>query len=120
VQTVPVAGQPGYMVYDGANLWVPNYLGDSITVVRASSGTVVATIAGDASNRLNKPVQAAFDGERILVTNQGNDSVTLFRAADLSLIANVQLAAGSVPYGACSDGIHFWVTLRGSLELLRL
>ena len=73
----------------------------------------------DAANRLSKPVQLAFDGERILVTNQGNDSVTLFRAADLSLIGNVQLDSGAAPYGACSDGINFWITLRGSSELLR-
>ena len=61
------------------------------------------------------------NGEYIhTVTNTGNDSVTLFRAADLSLIGNVQLAAGSAPFGACSDGINFWVTLRGTNELLRL
>ena len=75
---------------------------------------MVATIATDATNRISTPVQVAFDGERILVTNPGNDSVTLFRAADLSFIGNVQLAGGSEPIGACSDGINFWVTLRGS------
>ena len=94
--------------------------GNSVTVVSASTGAIVATIASNASNRLSVPVQAAFDGERILVTNAGNDSVTLFRAADLSVIGNVQLAAGSYPFGACSDGINFWVTLRGSLALLRI
>ena len=54
------------------------------------------------------------------MTNVGNDSVTLFRAADLSLIGNIPLAPGSGPIGACSDGINFWVTLRGSKQLLRL
>jgi hypothetical protein len=120
LQTVAVGASPAYMVYDGANIWVPNYLGDSLTVVRASTGEVIATISGDASNGLSKPVQVAFDGERILVTNQGNDSVTLFRAADLTLIGNVQLDSGAAPYGVCSDGINFWITLRGSGELLRL
>jgi YVTN family beta-propeller protein len=50
-----------------------------------------------------------FDGERILVTNAGNDSVSLFKAADLGFIANVSIE--STPFGACSDGINFWVTL---------
>jgi S-layer homology domain len=120
-QTVPLGGgDPGFMVFDGANVWVANESGNSITVVQASTGAVVATIAGNAANGLSQPIQPAFDGERILVTNAGNDSVTLFRAADLSLIGNVALAPGSVPIGACSDGINFWVTLRGSKQLLRL
>ena len=57
---------------------------------------------------------------RILVTNFGNHRVTLFRAADLSRIGNVALPAGSGPYGACSDGINFFVTLRGAKQLLRI
>jgi hypothetical protein len=120
LQTVQVGNGPAYAAYDGANLWVPNQADSSVTVVQASTGMVVATIASNASNRLSQPLQAAFDGERILVTNSGNDSVTLFRAADLGLIGNVQLAAGSVPFGACSDGINFWVTLRGPQQLLRI
>ena len=120
LQSVNVGFSPAYVAYDGANIWVPGLTTNSITVVRAATGAVVATIAGDASNGLSSPVQAAFDGERILVTNPGNHSVTLFRAADLSLIGNVALPAGSGPYGACSDGINFFVTLRGAKELLRI
>ena len=119
VQTIPVGIDPGFMTFDSANIWVPDYDG-SITVVQASTGTVVATITSNAANRLSNSQAAAFDGERILVTNSGNDSVTLFRAADLSLIGNVQLPAGSIPVGACSDGINFWVTLRGTKQLVRI
>jgi hypothetical protein len=119
-QSVEVGIEPAYMAFDGANIWVPNHSADSITVVQASTGAVVATIVADAANKLNAPLQAAFDGERILVTNSNNDSVTLFRAKDLSLISNVALAPGSGPFGACSDGINFWVTLRGAQQLLRL
>jgi YVTN family beta-propeller protein len=119
-QSVSVGVSPTYMAFDGANIWVPNQSSDSITVVQASTGKVVATISSDGANRLSSPLQTAFDGERILVTNPGNDSVTLFRAKDLSLISNVQLATGSAPFGACSDGINFWVTLRGAKQLLRL
>jgi hypothetical protein len=117
-QSVPVGSDAGFMTFDGANLWVPTY--DGVWVVRAGTGAVIATIAPDATNRLNGSQSAAFDGERILVTNSGNDSVTIFRAADLSFIANIQLAAGSAPVGACSDGVNFWVTLRGTKQLLRI
>lgn len=120
LQTVAVGNNPGYPVFDGTNLWVPNRSSNSITVVQAATGSVVATIASNAGNRLSAPLQAAFDGERILVTNAGNDSVTLFRAADLALIGNVQLPPGSLPAGACSDGLNFWVALEGVNQLVRL
>jgi YVTN family beta-propeller protein len=120
VQSVPVGVDPGFMTFDGTNLRVPNHGSNSITVVQASTGAVVATLASNAQNRLDGPASAAFDGERILITNIGNDSVTVFRAADLGVIANVQLAAGTRPMGACSDGINFWVTLQGTRELVRL
>jgi YVTN family beta-propeller protein len=96
---------------------VPNQGDSSITVVQASTGNVVATISADASNQLNFPTSASFDGERVLVTNQGNNSVTLFKAVDLSFIANVGVAA--FPYGACSDGINFWITNDGGGDLVR-
>ena len=120
-QSVAVGASPGYMVYDGANIWVPSHANNSITVVQASTGAITATITSTAANGLNTPLATAFDGERVLVTNPGNDSVTLFRAADLSLIGNVSLAAvGLGPFGACSDGIDFWIVLATSKLLVRL
>ncbi|MEO8975874.1 MAG: YncE family protein [Casimicrobiaceae bacterium] len=119
LQTVTVGAKPAYPVFDGANIWVPNFQGNSITVVQASTGSVVATISADATNKLNGPTTASFDGQRILVTNFGDDTVTVFKATDLSFIANVPTGASTVPYGACSDGINFWVTLRQTSNLLR-
>jgi DNA-binding beta-propeller fold protein YncE len=107
LQSVPIGHNPQFPGFDGANIWVPNYDDNSITVVQASSGTVVATIVADSNNHLNGPEAVAFDGERVLVTNNNGGSVTLFKAADLSFIANVPLGS---PYGVCSDGINFWVT----------
>jgi YVTN family beta-propeller protein len=118
LQMVNVGALPQSPVFDGANIWVPNQGDSSITVVQASTGSVVATIAQDASNQLNGLTGASFDGERILVTNQLGNSVTVFKAADLSLIANV--STGSQPVGACNDGINFWVPLSATSNLLRL
>jgi hypothetical protein len=119
IQTVTVGAGGGYPVFDGANIWVPNVNDNSITVVQASSGNVVATINADATNLLNGPLTASFDGERILVTNNGGSSVTLFKAADLSFIANIATGASSIPYGACSDGINFWIDELANHNLLR-
>jgi DNA-binding beta-propeller fold protein YncE len=117
IQTVTVGSQPEIPAFDGANIWVPNTGSNSITVVQASTGNVVATIPNDASNQLNGPFAASFDGERILVTNNGGGSVTLFKAADLSFIANVSTGPGH-PVAACSDAINFWINLAGG-NLLR-
>jgi hypothetical protein len=119
LQTVTVGTSPRAPVFDGANIWVPNYNDNTITVVQASTGNVIATISADASNLLNGPTGASFDGERVLVTNFGGDSVTVFKAADLSFIANVSTTAGSQPNSACSDGIGFWVPLFGGSSLLQ-
>ncbi len=113
LQTVTVGTGPQYPVFDGANIWVPLQNTNSITVVQASTGNIVATISADASNLLNQPFAATFDGERILVTNMGGSSVSIFRAADLRFITNV--ATPSVlPFGACSDGINLWAADQAS------
>jgi hypothetical protein len=105
---VIVGAGPEQPAFDGENIWVPNHLDNSITVVQASSGKVVATILADGINNLSGPQQASFDGERVLVTNRGNNSVTLFKAADLSVLATEFFNV--TPYGACSDGTHFFIT----------
>jgi YVTN family beta-propeller protein len=109
LQTVTVGTLPQFPVFDGTNIWVPNENSNSITVVQASTGNVLATISADVNNKLSGPTTASFDGERILVTNQGNNSVTVFKAADLSLLANVPTGGAFPPTGACSDGVNFWV-----------
>ena len=72
LQTVTVGNAPTFPVFDGGNIWVPG--ASTVTVVRASSGAILATLTG---NGLTNAWQASFDGERILVTNQA-DSVSLW------------------------------------------
>ena len=97
---------PSYPAFGSRNWWVPNTGDNSLTVVRARDGMVLATLTG---NGLNGPVQAAFDGQRILVTNQNGDNVSLWKAADLTPTGSVPTGAGTFPLGACSDGINFWI-----------
>jgi hypothetical protein len=123
VQTVTVGALPGFPVFDGTNIWVPNYNDNSVTVVQALSGKVVSTIAGDVFNQLSGPNGASFDGQRILIANYGGNTVTLFKAADLSFIANLAVLdfAGvpQTPTSACSDGINFWIPLQSNGTLAR-
>jgi len=108
ILTAPVDAGPVSPIFDGTNIWVPNSLDNTVTVVRASTGAVLATLSG---NGLNGPNQAAFDGQRILVTNQFGNSVSLWKAADLTPLGSFATGAGSAPSGVCSDGINFWITL---------
>jgi hypothetical protein len=79
---------------------------------------VLATLTG---NGLHSPQVAAFDGQRILVTNLIGNTVSLWKATDLTPIGSVSTGAITVPTGACSDGINFWITLQGtSQQLARL
>ena len=84
--------------------------------MRASSGEVLATLV---NNGLNQPRSAAFDGERVLVTNQGNNTVALWKATDLTPLGVGQVGAGTTPFGVCSDGQSFWITLLDVEKLAR-
>jgi S-layer family protein len=115
LQTVPTGLSPGFSVFDGANIWVPG-LDGTVTVIRASTGAVLATLTG---NGLDGAVAAAFDGERVLVANSGPETVSLFRAADLTPTGSMPTGTATVPTGVCSDGVGFWITLRASGRLAR-
>src|SRR5262245_49536085 len=116
LQTVTVGGFAYYPVFDGTNIWVPGRVPESVHVVRASSGAILATLTG---NGLNGATVAAFDGQRILVTDElAGGNVSLWKAADLTSLGFFP-TGGINPYGACSDGVNFWITLAGSGKLAR-
>jgi hypothetical protein len=118
LQTVTVGPDPLNPVFDGTNLWVPNNMGNSVSVVRASTGAVLATLTG---NGLDLPRAAAFDGQRVLVINTDgpNASASLWKAADLTAMGSFNLGTGGVPWSVCSDGVSFWITLHGPGLLAR-
>jgi YVTN family beta-propeller protein len=116
VQSVDIGSNPLFPAFDGTNIWVPNRSSNTVSVVRASTAAVIATLSG---NGLNGPNQAAFDGERILVTNHDGDNVSLWKAADLTPMGMFSTGTNTYPYGVCSDGLSFWVTLRITEKLAR-
>jgi YVTN family beta-propeller protein len=117
LQTVTVGSGPVYPVFDGTNIWVPNSNSDSVSVVRASTGAVLATLTG---NGLSKPWGSAFDGQRVIVTNFSGESISLWKAADFSVLGAFLVGTSlSQPVGACSDGVNFWITMQASGQLAR-
>jgi hypothetical protein len=116
IQTVNTGSSPGFPVFDGTNIWVPNTGSNTVTVVRASTGAVLATLTG---NGLNTPFTPAFDGERILITNVIGPSVSLWKATDFTPLGSIGTGTGTGPVGACSDGLNFWITLADTNKLAR-
>jgi hypothetical protein len=117
IASVDVGITPRRPAFDGTNIWVPNFLvPSSVTVVRASTVTSIATLTG---NGVFGPAAVAFDGERILVTNQSANTVSLWQASDLTPIGTFSTGAGTVPVGVCSDGINFWITFTSTGKLAR-
>jgi hypothetical protein len=122
--SIPVGANPRFPVFDGTNIWVPNFSSNSVTVVRVkdASGNPLAspfeltTLTG---NGLNTPVTAAFDGQRILVTNELGKGVSLWKAMDLTPVGFFPAYHDSAVFGACSDGVNFWLTLRDVNVLAR-
>jgi hypothetical protein len=124
LQTVSVGNEPRFPAFDGTNIWVPNVNAVTVTVVRAATGTVLATLSG---NGMNGPFAAAFDGERIMVTNNGFHAmaamrpgpVSLWNAASLAPLGSISFGTSSFPRGVCSDGLNFWIALQGTNQLAR-
>ena len=116
LQTVTLGVGSGFPVFDGSNIWVPNTGDQSVSVVRASSGAVLATLTG---NGLSSPTQAAFDGQRVLLTNSTGASVSVFKAADLTALGSFPMPASSLPLGTCGDGVSFWIALSNQSRLVR-
>jgi hypothetical protein len=122
-QTILVGDRPSFPVFDGTNIWVPNQFSDSVTVVRVKDAqgnplTTTFVLATLTSNGLGLPITAAFDGERILVTNGAGNTVSLWKAAELTPLGSFPIGI-SGPFGACSDGLNFWLTLPNTGKLAR-
>jgi len=112
--TIPSVGRP---VFDGTNIWVPNTGDNTVAVIRATTGAVLAQLSG---NGLNGPVAAAFDGQRIAVTNFNSNTISLWKATDLTPLGSFIVdTTNSQPFGICSDGVNFWVTLSADRYLVR-
>ena len=99
-------------IFDGSNVLLPN--GDALQVVRASDGSLVATVP-----ITTNAAQVAFDGERILVQSSGGGQntprgLTLLRAADFSTlrIEGFLPIGGPGVAGMAADGVNFWVTFQ--------
>jgi hypothetical protein len=116
IQTIDTGASPS-PVFDGTNIWVACQ--GSIVVVRASTGTVIATLH---DFLIQNPVAGAFDGERIVFTDGGDGTggyITVWKAADLTFLNVVGPGEKTPLVGVCSDGLNFWIALSETGQLAR-
>ena len=79
-----------------------NYSGNNLTKLKASDGSLVATIPAGGTG----PVDVVWDGSSIWVANWDTNTVTKL-AADGSLLLTIP--GGTVPNGLAYDGANVWV-----------
>jgi hypothetical protein len=99
--TFTVGGQPNFLVFDGANVWVtvsPN----TVSKLRASDGKILGsfTVGG-------APWWPAFDGENIWVPNLHDGTLSKLRASDGKTL-NTFAMPGAI--AVAFDGENVWVT----------
>ena len=81
IKTVAVGEHPTGLAFDGANVWIANSRGGTVTKVRASDGVVLDTFpAGDA------PYQLTFDGTNIWVLSFADANLLKLRTSDGAIL----------------------------------
>jgi hypothetical protein len=111
---------PAAIAVDGADIWVVNTTGNSVTELAASNGSWVRTLSGS-SYHLDSPIGIAVTDAHIWVLNagapgSGDGSVTELAAANGSWVRT--LSGGSYgfsyPAGIVADGNDLWVVNGGA------
>lgn len=108
--TTTVGAGPQGMVVSGSRMYVANYASNTVSVLDANTGKVIATVATG-----NKPTQLALNpsGSMLFIANSASNSVTAIRTTSGSLIATIPVAS---PQGLAMNpaGTRLYVTSTGT------
>jgi outer membrane lipoprotein-sorting protein len=97
----PVGRDPHGIVYDGANIWVANEQGNSVTKIRPSDGATLGTYP------VSVPYGIAYDGANLWVSDNAAGTVRKIRPSDGAILATVPV--GNNPTQVAFDGTNIWV-----------
>jgi hypothetical protein len=98
-----VGKSPIGVAFDGANIWVSNQYGQSLTKLRANDGENLGTFAVGSG-----PTGVAFDGANVWTANSFDGTVTKLRASDGKNLGT--FSVGQAPLYVAFDGQDIWVT----------
>jgi DNA-binding beta-propeller fold protein YncE len=100
-RTFPVGASPSGLAFDGENIWVANYNGSSVSVLRASDGAPVGTYPVGIS-----PEALAYDGDSMWVVDRDSDKAFILRARDGTVLGFRDTGPG--PTDIVYDGTRIW------------
>lgn len=96
-----------YPMFDGTNIWVSSYMGNRMTKVRPSDGSILLSIDGTSKLPIwGAPTQLCFDGTYLWF----GDTMQ-HRVVKMDTAGNVIATAptGGYTTGICFDGTNIWV-----------
>ncbi len=93
----------GGLLSDGTRIWVANSNDNTVTVLLAADGSLVATVPTGA-----QPGAVCFDGASVWTANQSGSTVTKITAATQAAVGTYPV--GAQPQGIVSDGTSVWVS----------
>ncbi len=100
-------GQTGQITSDGTRIWCCNSNDDTVSVLLAVDGSLVATVSVG-----NSPNGVCFDRiASVWVANQFGASVTKITAATQAVVGTYTTGVG--PFSVESDGVDLWLTDAG-------
>jgi hypothetical protein len=112
-QTFPVGDGPVELAFDGTNIWVANWVGNSVMKLRPSDGSILGTFKVG-----TRPLDLCSDGANTWVANSDSNTVTKLRASD-GMVLNT-FDVGSKPHGVLCDGSNIWVANNESNNVSKL
>lgn len=105
--------QPSAIVFDGVDLWVTNFLDNTIKKHRTINGTVIGTVIIGAG-----PSALAFDGLNMWVANKTANTIQKLQATNGAILGTYPV--GTAPAALAFDGTNMWVANSGSNDLMKL
>jgi len=110
--TLPAGSAPTGVAFDGVSMWVTHQGTNTVSKVRVSDHTVIAT-SGVGTN----PAGIAFDGANMWVVNSGANSVSKV-ASNGQVVQTVSV--GQHPMSIAFDGNNMWVTNQASNNVTKI
>lgn len=90
--------------------FIPNSDNDSVSVIRVSDNTVIATFnTGDEP----RGIDATSDGSHLYITNHGDDTVSVIRTSDYANVGTINVGKEPYDVSVTPDGSHAYVANRG-------
>jgi uncharacterized protein (TIGR03437 family) len=103
IETYTAGLNPWGVVFDGANIWVSNGEGVTVTEIQASTGKEIGSFGVQ-----SEPHGILFDGTNIWVAN--NESNTVSKVLASTGVETAYYSTGNGPQGVAFDGTNIWVS----------